>query len=134
MSDQGEANGGGGRRANRLTLVEQTRAMAWLKDHRQEAVAQSQGKTAAALGEFLGRAVTVGNLDTLAGAAEVKLHGAASKGTERRIADLERRALRCESRLNVQEKDIGRLEAAVKTVADGLRRIAQPALPEPTQN
>jgi hypothetical protein len=108
--------------------------MAWLKDHRQEAVEQTRGKTAAALGEFLGRAVTVGNLDTLAGAAEVELRGAASKGTERRIADLERRALRCESRLNVQFLDIGWLEAAVKTVADGLRRITQPVLPEPTKN
>ena len=63
------------RKANRLPLAEQARAMEWLREHREQAGREPQTTMAQRLAEFLGRPVTVANLGTVAQAAGVLLHG-----------------------------------------------------------
>lgn len=71
------------RRANRLSLKEQSQGMSWLQQRAEEALRRPQGEMAAALGEALGRPVTVGNLTTIAAAAGVRLHGHGTEIQER---------------------------------------------------
>ena len=75
MADAMQSTERKARTANRMTLAQQMAGVAWLKECPELAATQPHGKTARALGEFLGRPVTVGNLGTLAAAAGVRLHG-----------------------------------------------------------
>lgn len=66
---------GEAKKANRLPLADQARAMEWLREHREQAGREPQTGIAQRLSEFLGRPVTTANLGTVAQAAGVMLRG-----------------------------------------------------------
>lgn len=118
--------GSGKAKVNRIGLADGILAVTWLQQRAEEAARRPQGEVASALAEHLGRPVTVQNLQTIAAAAGVRLHGygdVASGRLEERLEQLQGLAEKLSLALgNVTgnmtglAERVGRLERAVGPV------------------